>query len=266
MLNRIVQTVLLLCLGAALLWWWVSSGFPTQGQICEYTQAGYKECTTNNIISVALWPVEKFLNDIAPALTAFATVAIALLTRRLWKINRSQLQRNRKVERAYVSGGGARTIVHRTSTSASAAPNSVITRRSDNGLYDIIEPINDFFDLHVNNHGKTPARLHHVRVGFCDASVPLPAVPPYEDRLPCSDAIGPGTQSRFLRQVRLTRRWTRTAICGRFYWIDIWNREWSSGFVYEIPLDRPASQNGSLSIESPSVYWEDRREPAISGV
>src|SRR5208282_326954 len=159
MLNRIVQTVLLLCLGAALLWWWVSSGFPTQGQICEYTQAGYKECTTNNIISVALWPVEKFLNDIAPALTAFATVAIALLTRRLWKINRSQLQRNRKVERAYVSGGGARTIVHRTSTSASAAPNSVITRRSDNGLYDIIEPINDFFDLHVKQPWKDPSAI-----------------------------------------------------------------------------------------------------------
>lgn len=107
------------------------------------------------------------------------------------------------LDRDLVSGGGARLIVSRTSNKPIAAPNSVIAQRPD-GLYDILEPINDFFEMHANNHGQTPARLHHIRVGFCDASLPLPTVPPYEDPIPCRDDLGPATQSRFLRQIRLT--------------------------------------------------------------
>jgi hypothetical protein len=199
------------------------------------------------------------LTIIAAFITALATLKIAKFTKTLYLVSRDQLNHSHEINRAYVSGGGARLIVSRTSNKPIAAPNSVIAQRPD-GLYDILEPINDFFELHANNHGQTPARLHHVRVGFCDASLPLPTVPRYEDPIPCRDDLGPATQSRFLRQIRLSEKWDRTAICGRFYWSDIWNREWSSGFVYEIPLDRPANHNGSLSIEAPPEYWVDRRE------
>jgi hypothetical protein len=55
-------------------------------------------------------------------------------------------------------------------------------------------------------------------------------------------------------------RWVRMAICGRFYWTDVLDREWSSGFVYEIASGN-AEQNDSISIETPRLYWQDRREP-----
>ncbi len=142
----------------------------------------------------------------------------------------------REVERAYVSGGGAR----------------------------LMNPTN-LFELHINNHGKTPARLHHVAIGFCDASA-LPPEPVYdENRFPWNDAIGPGVQSRVIKQVRTPEgRYARMAICGRYYWDDIWGRHWSSGFVYEIP-SAAAHGNASISIETPrsngrSKYWDDREE------
>jgi hypothetical protein len=124
----------------------------------------------------------------------------------------------------------------------------------------------DLFELHINNHGKTPARLHHGAVGFCDAR-PLPPEPVYEDLFPLSDAIGPGDQSRIITTVKIPKgRHAHTAICGRYYWDDIWDRHWSSGFVYEIPSSEQnrdplaAGQRGlsSISIEAPAAYWKDR--------
>ena len=38
------------------------------------------------------------------------------------------------------------------------------------------------------------------------------------------------------------------------------DREWSSGFVYEI-ANGNAEQNESISVEAPRLYWQDRREP-----
>src|SRR5271154_2529187 len=104
-----------------------------------------------------------------------------------------------------------------------------------NGRWRVIEPIG-FFDIHINNHGQTPARLHHLQWGFFDASGAVPDDPPYEDRVPQVDAIGsPQNQSKFVRRVEYPAgRWARVVICGRFYWADVLGREWSSGFVYEI--------------------------------
>jgi hypothetical protein len=146
----------------------------------------------------------------------------------------------REIERAYVSGGGARNMA-----------------RNPNGR-PLFDPT-DLFELHINNHGKTPAYLHHVAIGFCDASA-LPPEPVYDDLFPWRDAIGPGVQSRRIRTVNISG-YARVAICGRYYWDDIWGRHWSSGFVYEIPsraalIDQ--QDNTSISIEAPPAYWDDR--------
>jgi hypothetical protein len=158
-----------------------------------------------------------------------------------------------------VSGGGCKQVIQRVSRSAAVntQPNASIFQQPD-GTFIIVEATGDF-ELHINNHGKTPARLHHAQVGFCDAASP-PAIPPDEIIFPQFDNIGPGTQSRLLRLIPIPQgRFTRTAVFGRFYWDDIWGRHWSSGFIYEIPGDA-ALPNGSLSIEAPPAYTEYRRE------
>lgn len=144
----------------------------------------------------------------------------------------------REVERAYVAGGGLRLM-------AQIPLGQTIVFR-------------DLFELHITNHGKPPARLYHVAVGFCDAAA-LPAAPRYDEyRFPWYDAIGPGAQSRRVTDVHIPpRRYERTAICGRYYWRDIWDHDWSSGFVYEIPSNA-ARGNVSISIEAPASYWDDR--------
>jgi len=103
------------------------------------------------------------------------------------------------------------------------------------------------------------AEVHHAQVGFCDAAAP-PPIPPEEAVFPLFDNIGPGTQSRILKLIKIPQgRFSRIAVFGRFYWADIWDREWSSGFIYELP-GPTALPNGSLSIEAPPAYTEDRPE------
>jgi hypothetical protein len=165
--------------------------------------------------------------------------------------------------RAYVSGGGWRARVEREGPiGVRHHPLAhVIETETVPVRWRIIEPL-DSFDIHINNHGQTPARLHHIRFGFFDAAAPIPDIPPYGDLIVQVDAIGsPRNQSKFVRRVDYpAARWPRMAICGRFYWTDVLDREWSSGFVYEIASGN-AEQNDSISIEAPSVYREDRREP-----
>jgi hypothetical protein len=201
------------------------------------------------------------LNWISPAVTAAATFAIAWLTRRLWQISQSELKRSQEIERAYVSGGGWRHLsqtVQGRGLIPPDVPSDANVQVQPNGDYLVLQPTTEF-ELHVNNHGKTPAFLHHVRVGFCDATA-VPGEPPYGEHFALNDAIGPGDQSRRLGTVPIESKGPRTAICGRYYWRDVWGREWSSGFVYEI-RSGPAWPNDSISIEAPRVYWEDRREP-----
>jgi hypothetical protein len=194
-------------------------------------------------------------------LTAIATGAVAYFTWTIKRINVSQLERSQEVERAYVSGGGARNLRQRTVRDEDEIPINASVLPQPDGTFIIFETTR-FFQLHINNHGKTPGRLHHARVGYCDAAAP-PDDPPYGPMFPQFDNIGPGTQSRFLRLIEMPppERFARTAICGRFYWADIWGREWSSGFIYEIP-GGAALPNDSLSIEAPLIYTEDRPEQA----
>jgi hypothetical protein len=193
-------------------------------------------------------------------LLALITVLLWLSTAEMADTAKDTAQRQL---RAYVSGGGWRARNEREALIgvqhhplAHVIETETVPRR-----WRIIEPL-DSFDIHVNNHGQTPARLHHIRFGFFDAAAPVPDIPPYGDLIVQVDAIGsPRNQSKFVRRVDYpAARWARMAICGRFYWTDVLDREWSSGFVYEIASGN-AEQNDSISIETPRLYWQDRREP-----
>jgi hypothetical protein len=164
-------------------------------------------------------------------------------------------QHRREIERAYVSGGGARAIIPlRDEAGLDQLDNASRISQID-GSTILLVPTGRF-ELHINNHGKTPAYLHHVAFGFCDVSA-LPPEPVYQAPFPFSDAIGPGVQSRIITTVHIPEDYARTAICGRYYWDDIWGRHWSSGFVYEIPSGA-AHENASISIEASPAYWDTR--------
>jgi hypothetical protein len=210
------------------------------------------------------------------------TGGIALLVggMTVWAINRqiADLRAARKedekhvreVERAYVSGGGCRQIERRLSVDHDEElyDRSVGIIETADGSRILLVPTGKF-ELHINNHGKTPARLHHVAIRFCDAAA-LPLEPVYGAPFPKSDAIAPGAQSRLIGTVDIPEGGPdRVAICGRYYWDDIWGRHWSSGFIYEIPSKAvtAAQGNGSLSVEASHRYWDDREEepPVVEG-
>jgi hypothetical protein len=69
---------------------------------------------------------------------------------------------SRRVERAYVSGGGAFLEI-RGIDPETGRPTSQMT---------------DTFQLTVDNYGKTPARVFNVEIGFCNATN-IPKVPTY---------------------------------------------------------------------------------------
>jgi len=180
-------------------------------------------------------------------------------------------QHAREIERAYVAGGGCRDVARRL-----YGPDGMFLEDEYRQSINIVEQADgstillvptDQFQLHIVNHGKTPARLHHVAIGFCDAAA-LPLEPVYEFGFPWSDAIGPGLQTaRIIKNVDIPEgRHARIAICGRYYWDDIWGRHWSSGFVYEIP-SKEARSTGSISVEASAKYWDDREEepPGVEG-
>jgi hypothetical protein len=239
--------------------WWASWGFPLEYPICGKGENAVANCPSRNILLFSVWRLAELLDPWGVLITAIATGAVAYFTWVIKGINLSQLERSQEVERAYVSGGGLKQVTQFIPEDLAVGPpaNASFLQRPDGSSVPVVET--GYFELHINNHGKTPARLHHAQVGFCDAAAPPPE-PPYESIFPQFDNIGPGAQSQVLRLIGIPQgRFSRIAVCGRFYWADIWDREWSSGFIYEIP-GPAALPNGSLSIEAPAAYTKDRPE------
>jgi hypothetical protein len=166
-----------------------------------------------------------------------------------------------QIERAYVSGGGGREVLDEIlqNLPMDLAPQAHASPQPDGRV--LVRRPTGQFQVHANNHGKTPAQVHHFQFAFFDPAQPLQIPPPYQPATPLRDALGPGTQSRRVRTIPLDPPGSsgRIAICGRFYWSDIWKREWSSGFVYEIPTGS-VRNNDSISIDASKEYWNDKRE------
>jgi hypothetical protein len=79
---------------------WALGWIPPHAEYCEQNpQTQHKECATYHIALIAVWQIGKFLNAIAVALTALATVAIGYFTYtlkastdKLWDAGERQLR------------------------------------------------------------------------------------------------------------------------------------------------------------------------------
>jgi hypothetical protein len=106
-------------------------------------------------------------------LIAIFTLLLAGFTGTLWWATRKMVKAGPQIERAYISGGGAPEFqVYQKGGGIAEALASV-------GLPNpptMVQTGN--FQLHINNHGKTPGTLLKFGLGFCDADK-VPAEPVY---------------------------------------------------------------------------------------
>jgi hypothetical protein len=168
------------------------------------------------------------------------------------------VEHTREIERAYVSGGGARVITQRMVANTTPIPaNAVVQDAGGNQI--IIHEATEYFDIHLNNHGKTPAHLYRIEWGFCNADN-VPNTPYYRIKRKWFDNFGAGTQSRHIVTIPIFSQWTRTAVFARFYVRDIWGVRRSVGFIYCLPGPH-ALPNDSIPIEAPRAYTQERDEP-----
>lgn len=221
--------VVSLCVGVALAGFagWALGLIPDHVPYCYYEQ-GYKTCATYNVALFTIWKIGEALNWIAPAITAAATGAIALLTKRLWQINRGQLQHGQEVERAYVSGGGPL-----------------------DGAYTSLL-------FTIDNSGKTPATMLAYAVEFCPLDriplIPAYNLPNYARRVPYSERIPPGKMNNIRDAIPIPPDIPRPLLAyGRHWYTDIWKERHSSGFVLVIEA---AGTHGRIPDNIPPAYTD----------
>ncbi|HET9848471.1 MAG TPA: hypothetical protein VFR68_07960 [Candidatus Dormibacteraeota bacterium] len=76
---------------------------PLNGEICTKTEnAAQASCAPHNLVFVSIWRIGEALNYYGPAITALATVAIALFTLTLWVATNRQEVFNREDKRAFI--------------------------------------------------------------------------------------------------------------------------------------------------------------------
>jgi hypothetical protein len=130
----------------------------------------------------------------------------------------------RRVERAYVSGGGAFLQISGLDPQT-GKPTSQMT---------------DTFQLTVDNYGKTPARVFNVEIGFCNATN-IPPVPIYARNEFLSAVVPPNKEGAFT-SVRLRRNQILgDTIFGRFTYETVFRRRFlrrpkrhHAGFILHI--------------------------------
>jgi hypothetical protein len=139
------------------------------------------------------------------------------------------------VERAYVSGGGAFTA------------QQTIDKTGNRILITPVDP----FQLTVDNHGKTPARVIHIEIGFCNASA-IPPAPQYTVTRLFNGVIPPGKEGAGTGITFTRAQIAGDCIFGRFYYWDIFReRMRHSGFILHI-----TPELGVEAIAAPAAYTD----------
>jgi hypothetical protein len=165
------------------------------------------------------------------AITAIATAFIGLFTFTIWHVNNSQLAHAHQVERAYLSGGGVLEI-------------EIVKPAIPPGGLNLPSRKIPLFELHINNHGKTPGRLLEIGFNACEDNA-IPEIPDYQWRH-CFDWIGPGTQSRRYGTIPVPPNLRNPIVYARFRYCDIFGDEHSCGFI----------QRGGEPIRAPDAYTD----------
>ena len=180
--------------------------------------------------------ISNYSEGISAGITAAATVAVAWFTFTIWKTNQNQLTYSQQVERAYISGGGA-PILEEVNTLTMGG----VTYYPRSGQ----RPVKHFretgwFRLDINNHGKTKGQIVEYGYGWCEVNkvADLPERPVYK-WVYYRDQIGPGTQSRPIKRVKIPA--DKRIIFGRYGYVDIFGKCHSDGFIQQagIPIAPP---------------------------
>jgi len=237
---QIVVPVLIVLLIAAVLW---AVFDPAHYELCEKSiHTGHEECSSHRVAAFLFLKLGRILDAWSAAITALATVAVAVFTWTIWSINKAQLKHNREVERAYISAGGLRRF-----DPVQTGPGQFQLR--DTG----------HFEFHVNNYGKTQGKVFQIGWGFCeDHAVPV-GEPTYHTTY-FNSWIAPGRTSLPLDSIQIPNNLVSPAVYGRVYYETIFGERFSSGLLYRIP-NRPGA---SESIAPPNpLYTDERTEPTV---
>ena len=171
----------------------------------------------------------------------FNAVLCAFTGLLVW-VSARTIQHFRVSERAYFSGGGVgANLILGTSP--------ITYRRGREIIAYTRNVVGGYFEVHINNYGKTPGELLEIGVGFCDAALPIPETPQY-DWQHFNGWFGPGTHGHPLIRAPIPAGFQSPAVYGRFRFRDIYGKKRTAGFILEI------THFGSVSVSAPSAYTE----------
>jgi hypothetical protein len=189
-------------------------------------QSSQEYCSTGKVIG-AWRVVGKLVDDWHDDILAASTVVIAVFTLTIWLTGRNELNHSQQVERAYLSGGGAPEYEEFTTMTTGA-----YVPRKPHLAPKPMKHVRDtgWFRLDINNHGKTKGQIIEYGYGWCevDKVADLPERPVYK-WVYYRDQIGPGTQSRPIKRVRMPIG--KPIIFGRYGYVDIFGNRHSDGFI-----------------------------------
>jgi hypothetical protein len=155
------------------------------------------------------------------------------------KASDDQIAHSHQIERAYISGGGA-PQAHIVDLGTETVPGVMGGGRTKH--LGVSSVATGYFRLDINNHGKTRGEIIEYGYGFCEADKvsKLPSQPHYR-WVYYKDEIGPGTQSRPIKRVKIPKG--KTVIFGRYGYRDIFDQYHSDGFIQDggAPIAPPHS-------------------------
>jgi hypothetical protein len=191
-------------------------------------------------------PFVVWLGDIVDehdgAVTAISTTFIAAFTFTLFTISRRQLAHFRISERAYISGGGIGVDLN-------LEDNPIAFDRDGEKIVYSRKVIGGYFELHIDNYGKTPGELLEIGIGFCEAATEITELPKYR-WYHFHASIKPGEKGLPLLRFAIPSEFLSPAVFGRFRYKDVYGDQRNSGFILEI------THFTTLSISAPLAYTE----------
>jgi hypothetical protein len=137
-------------------------------------------------------------------------------------VSKDQIAHSHQIERAYMSAGGG----------PQQGPTGRFQQLAGGVVAQEMGPT-DWFQFDINNHGKTKGEILEYGYGWCEADKvsELPKRPVYR-WVEFRDQIGPGTQSRGIKRLKIPPN--KPVIFGRIGYEDIFGKRHSHGFIQNL--------------------------------